>query len=111
MTIVGRSVVADVLDDELVAGRQRVRHTRGERPRVTFVAVGTGVGKHDRRSARVTCDLGVPDDLVESFHPAVQMIGTVVQRELVGVAIDRDVPAGDAVTVAPDHGPEEIATW
>ena len=35
------------------------------------------------------------------------MVGTVVQRELVGMPVDREVPAGDAVTVAPDHGAEE----
>ena len=75
--------------------------------RIAFVAVGARVREDHGRSARVVGDLGVPHHLVETLGAAVQVVGAVIERELIGAAVNRHLPAGDPVAEAADDGSEE----
>ena len=47
-----------------------------------------------------------PDHFVEAFDAAVQMIGPVVLRQLVGLSVEFELPVGNAVAITPDQGTE-----
>lgn len=76
-----------------------------QRAWIAFLTIGTRVP--ECHSILVGHDLRIPDLLVESFDAAVQMIGTVVGRELVLLLIDREAALRDAIAVAPGDGAEE----
>ncbi len=104
--MVGLSVVAEVLDDELVRVGDRVGDASGERSRIALVPVRAGMREYNGRSARVVHDLRAPDRLVESLHTAVEVIGAVVERQVVRLPVDHNPPAGDPVAISADHGSE-----
>ena len=96
-----------VLDDQLVLRRQQVGHGRLQRARIALVAVGRRHAPLDADRAVARDLLALPDVLVEPAHAAVEVVRPVVRGELVGLAVERERGAADAVRVAPDHVAEE----
>lgn len=60
------------------------------------------MAERDRLVAARSKRLDGPDDLVESFPSAVQMIDAVVGRERVRLPVEREAAARDPIRVAPD---------
>jgi len=65
------------------------------------------MGKSDAHPIILLERLSLPHDFVESFNPAVQMIGSIVGGECVGVPIESKSSPRDAIAVPPDDGAKE----
>jgi hypothetical protein len=102
--LVGRRLV---IDAEGVVVGQGVRDGGVEVAGVAFLAVLTEVVEADGRAVLALRLLGAPDDLVETLHAAVEVVGAVVRREGVLFAVEGELALGDAVGVAAGDGAEE----
>lgn len=96
----------EVFEDHFVLVGERVRHPRPERARIAFLAVWARVRQDQSDAVRVLEGLRVPDHLVEAAEAAMEVIGTVVLRECVGLAIQREPPARDPIGVSADDRAE-----
>ena len=103
-----RRLVGDgaVVEDKLVARGQGVGNFDTQRPRIALLARGAGVGEHQPGTGVVCERLGPPQDLVEADDATVQVVGPVIGRQLVLLAIEPESPARNAIAVAADQGPE-----
>ncbi len=95
-----------VLDGQRVVIVQPIGGVRSELPRVTLLACRAHVGEPQRLPRRSLDRLGLPHALVEAFSAAMQGIGRIVPRQLVGLAIQCKTAVGDAIGIAPDTGAE-----
>ena len=104
-------VVGEIDDGFLVAGRgisdpqcvrirQGVDHTHFQISGEAFLAVLAEVGKFQRLAVFGRNNFSGPDGLVEALDAAVQTVFTVVLRERVGFAVERELGVPDAVSVA-----------
>ena len=50
---------------------------------------------------------GFPDGLIKAIGAAVQSIGTVILRKLIGLAVQGEFAVGNAVTITPNDGAEK----
>ena len=96
-----------VVHDQLVGRGERVGDVGHEGAGVPFLAVGAQVAESDTDGVAVLERLGLPHDLVEPAQAAVQVVRSVVGRELVGLAVQGESPLGDAVGVPPDDRAEK----
>src|SRR4029450_13325809 len=71
-----------------------------ELTRVLLVAVGADKVEPDPDGAPGPDDLGVPHLLVEALEAAMEVVGVVVDVQLVGHAVEGDPAEGDPVGVA-----------
>ena len=96
------------LPDQFVGVRQPIGHRRLERAGITLFAVLAGVGQRDAARARLVHGFAMPQDLVESLDPAMQMAGdsarSVIGGERILLAIERKLAVRDAVAKAADSG-------
>jgi len=99
--VAGRRIV----DDQLVLVSQGVGHAHAEVAGIALFAVGARAGEGD--AVGVLERFGRPHHLVEADVAAVQVVRPVVGRELVGLAVERELPLGDPVAVAADDRAEE----
>ena len=89
-----------VVDAQRVVVGQRVGHVRGQRAGKVLLAVLADVAKRRRDPVRHRHGCDVPDLLVERVGAAVQRVCAVVGDQVVGLAVQRELRAGDAVGVA-----------
>ena len=101
--LVGRRVV---VDRQRVRRRQRVRDCDVQRSRISFVSVLALERVGDTDVSAALERLGAPQLLVESFHAAVQMIRSVVRREMERRAVQRERALRDPVAVSADDRAE-----
>ena len=71
-----------------------------------LVAGGADVGQNEGHFVLFRNGRGGPQLLVESIRPAVQRVLAVVDRQVVGFAVQREFSVRDPVAVAADEGPE-----
>ena len=95
-----------VIENQLVSVRERVGDRGPHSARVALLAVGAGIPKHETDRVRTLERCRVPDHLVEALETAVEVIGTVVLRQRVGLAVQRESASGDAVAISADDGAE-----
>jgi len=95
-----------VVEDQLVAVGQRVGNGGLQRPGVALLAVRARVREDEPDRVRVLERRNAPDHLVEAAYAAVQVIGTVIRRQRVGPAVQREPAPGDPVAVTTDDGAE-----
>ena len=103
-SLVGRR---PVIDDQLVACRERIRHGDVQRPRISFFAVCAHVGERHADIAAAIDRLAFPHHFVEASAAAVQMILPVVRGELVGRAVEAEPRVADAVRITACHRTEK----
>ena len=84
------------------AALQRVPHCRSQRSRKSHVAVRA----HQRELNAVRNLLRLPYVLIESLGPAMQRVGSVIEGNLVSLAVDRELSSCNAVPVSPDNSAE-----
>ena len=86
---------------------ERVRHLHLKVAGIAILAVGTESGELYVLSVDL---IGLPDAVVEGDGAtAMQAVGTVVDGELVVLAVNRELAFGDAIAVATDEGSEVAA--
>lgn len=95
-----------VIDPQFVAVVEGVSHDCGKGAGVAFFAVAADVSERQSGSAGLRNVFCIPNDLVESLVAAVKVIGAVVLRERVSVAVERKPSVRDAVSVTPDGSSE-----
>ncbi|VVT19327.1 hypothetical protein SPHINGO391_460096 [Sphingomonas aurantiaca] len=103
--LVGLRVIADA---EIAGFVERVRHRDVKRAGIARIAVGAAMAEHQRRGGAALGRDDRPGDLVEAVAAAVQRIGLVVERELIGLAVEREAATRDPVGVAADRHAEEV---
>ena len=88
----GRGFVGSgfVFHDQLIAVGECVRDSRGNRARISFVAIGAGIRQRDARAVGGPYVRALPDDFVEAFHSSVQMIWPVVLANLIGLPVQSE---------------------
>ena len=95
---VGRCRVVDL---QLVVARQRIGYRDVEVPGISLLAVGRAVGEGERRVSFGRGELlRLPDAAFESAAAAVQVVLSVVDREPVLPAVEREPALADPVSVA-----------
>lgn len=92
-----------VVDHQRVRVGQCVGDRRPQRARIALLAVGTHVRKAHAGLVPVRERLGFPEHLVEPFQSTVQVVGPIVGRQLVGLAVEHEASAADTVGIATDH--------
>src|SRR6266545_1378203 len=92
--------VRTVVHADLVLVGQRVGDLARQGARVALVAVGAGEGEHQGDAVVVLLGGRGPDVLVEADGAAVEAIGRVVDRQLVGGAVEAELAERDAVGIA-----------
>src|SRR4029077_20021677 len=97
--LVGRRLV---VDRELVAIGQRVGDAYRQSAGIAFFAISADVGEGHAVRQR----LSTPDDAVEAFRAAMQMVGAIVGRQPERLSIESGARLGDPVRESPDHGAE-----
>src|SRR5437899_859881 len=101
------SMVREVHDSRLVRGRgivdaesvgvvQRERNGGVELSRITFVAVGAGVAEFHADRIRRGHWLGLPEHAIKALAAAVQVVGAIVRRECISLAVESELAASDA---------------
>ena len=95
-----------VVDDQRVGVGERVGHRQLQRAGVALVAVLAGQRELQRGAVGALDRRRRPHQLVEALEPAVQRVDAVVGGELVGLAVERERRAADAIAVAADDGAE-----
>ena len=96
----------------LVVDHQRVRIVEavgridGERAGIAFVAIAADIAQGDTRRCSLTGSDDLPNNLVEALGPAMERIGAVVHRHRIGLALQREPAARDAVGETSDGGAE-----
>ena len=92
------------IDGEVAAVVERVGRGDGERPRIALIAGRADQPKRDFRDPAGVADLDdLPHMLVEPDRAAVQRVGLVVERQLVGLAVEREAATGNPVGIAADR--------
>ena len=87
-----------IADLQLVAVGQNVLDDGRKVSRITFFAVFAEITK-----LNTVADLGrLPDDLVESFQPAVQMVGAIIGRQRIAAPVETESSARDAIGIPAD---------
>src|SRR5215216_6384576 len=89
-----------VVHADLVAVGERVGDLVGQPPRVALVTVGAGEAEHQPHAVPVPHRGGGPHVLVEADRATVEAVGRVVDRQLVGLAVELEPAQGDAVGIA-----------
>ena len=92
-----------VIDLQRVVVGQRVDDVDLKRPRVAFLAVGTGQVQPQPGTPARLDRRHLPDLLVEADFAAVQAVDAVVDRQRVLLAVEREFALGDPIGVAPDE--------
>ena len=95
-----------VVDAQIVVVVEHISDGDREIARIAHVAVrreqsqfdADGVGRFDLR--------GGPHPLVKTLRAAMQAVGTVIDRQMVRLAVERELALGDAIAVAADQGSE-----
>ena len=95
-----------VVDLELVVVSECVDDSHVQVSRIAFFTVLAEVSQNNCRSGRRLHLVRGPDDFIEAFDAAVQMVLTVVRGELVFDAVEREATFGNAVAVAADDRAE-----
>ena len=85
------------LDPEFAVGRERVGSFRRELPRIALVACGGHHLEVNRRPLLRCPRRRFPELLVEADQTAVEMVGLVVRRQRVGLAIEFEPSGSDSV--------------
>ena len=108
-------VIGEVDDGVFVGGRgvidfefaacERVADDSGERAGIACFAGFADVGEFDAAGNF----FALPNLIVEAVRAAVQRVGRIVDRQIVGFAVERELAFGDAVAVASDQRAEEGA--
>lgn len=86
------------VESQLVRFSQCIDHRDGQVPRVTFLAMRAGVGEGER-SSRIGAGIGAgaPELLVKGPDAAVEVVGTVVLGQGIGLAVEGELGVSDAV--------------
>ena len=106
------------IDDGVFVGRrgvvefqfaacERVADDRGQRAGIAGFAILADVGQLDAAGNF----FALPNLIVEAVRAAVERVGRVVDRQVVGLAVERELAFGDAVGVASDERAEECAAF
>ena len=103
--LVGRAAIVDA---QAVVLGQGVGHSQGDGAGIAILAILADVGELNPRAVLALDRLAPPQLLVEAVGATMEMVGPVVQVELVALAIELELAGGDAVAVAADDGAEEI---
>ena len=85
----------DEVDGQLTAVGERKKGRRPERAGVALIAVRADVSEPHGRTVRRFDRLGRPDDFAKPFGAAVQVVGPVVERELIRFAVELEAALGD----------------
>src|SRR6185437_1485449 len=85
-----------IIDPQGVAVRERIRDFDLEIAGKAHLAIGGEIIELDRSIAQL---LAGPDARVETFRAAVQRVGTVVGGKRIFLAIELEMPFGNAVAV------------
>ena len=100
-----------VVDAQALVGGEGIGDLDREGTRVAFFAVGARGAEAQGGLAVARGGFGGPQDFVEADLAAVEMAGDAAGRivggEGVGLAVERELAAGDAVADAADQGAEE----
>ena len=104
----GRGVIrrCGVIDDQLVARSQGIRHAGVDGARIAFFAVSADVVERHARLLAAAERHARPQNFVEARAPAVQMMPSVVRGQKVARAVEREPRVRDAVRASADHGAE-----
>jgi len=107
----GLGHAADQIDGEGTVGIQLIPRLHMHLTRIALIVRGGGQGQgHLRKSlvvkAPVFHPVYVPHPLVKSLRSTVQVVGTIIERQLVGsLTWDSEPPMGDAIGDATDDRP------
>ena len=96
------------VERQLHRSGQAPGHLHVERAGITLFAVGAGMRECHGRTVAVLDRDNPPVAAIETFQPAMQRVGPIVDRELHLAAVEHEARAGDAVGIAADGGPEEL---
>src|SRR2546430_7060446 len=96
-----------ISDPQCVRIRQGVDHTHFQISGEAFLAVLAEVGKFQRLAVFGGNNFGGPHGLVETLDASVQTVLTIVLRERVRFAVERELRVPDAVSVAADERAEK----
>jgi hypothetical protein len=99
--LVGRGSILDV--KRRLAVRQFIRHRALDRARIALVVVGRRVRENQRGAARRLDETRGPQRTIPAVNTTVQMIGTIVARQLIGVSVDVKATESDAIRVPSDR--------
>ena len=95
-----------VLDLELIRIGKGVGDVDSQRAGIALFAVGADIGETHGLSLSVLGGRGLPNSAVETNLAAVKRIRSVVDVEMVFLAVESELAIGDAVAVAADGGAE-----
>ena len=106
--VTGRGFVGggQIFDDQLVVVRQFVRYLNLQVSWITLFHVLGQIAQFQAAPAVANNGLGVPNDLVETDHAAVQVVFVVVFGQRVCFVSDGELTFGDSVAVTPDDRAE-----
>ena len=96
------------VDRQLVLRGERVRDLRRACAGEALLTGRAHVGEGDRRIAVHHAGLAVPEALVEALRATVQAVGAVVAGDLARLAVDGELPLGNAVGAAAGGAPEVL---
>src|SRR5271157_674719 len=91
-----------ILDFQIRA-RHRVTYRYGKIPWKPFLAVPTQITKYHAIGER----LRLPNDIVESARAAMKRMIAIVERQAIGISVERESPVRDAVRVASHRDTKE----
>src|SRR2546430_991588 len=95
-----------VFDLQLISIRERVDHSDREVAGITFFAILASISQSERRAVRNFQRPGGPNNFIESFDAAVQVIFAVVDGQHVLMTVEGEAAFRDAIPITADDRAE-----
>ena len=92
---------AGIIDSQIVPIAPGIRDLAGQGPRIPFIARGAGVTEDQAHGLFGLLVTGAPHFFVKADQSSVKVVGTIVDGQLVGLAIEGECPFGDPVGKTP----------
>ena len=96
--------LAAIVDNQLVIVGPCVAHSHAQLAGEPFLVVGRHIAQHERLLINL---FSIPDAGMETSGASVQVVGTIVDGQVILLAVEVELALGDTVAVAADEGTEE----